>query len=219
MSEILLTEGSVKLYEYEDPKPELNEDLLAHFGILGQKWGQRNGPPYPLGSNKSTGKRLKKSAGDGNGSITKKKQKAVKKAQKTRAKNQKAKVLEKQKQQQIEQTKEQIIKNKDIKAMYRNIDKFTNQDINDILTRLDTEKRLKDRVEALERANESGGKKFKRWVKESAKSGLERGTRSIVSTAAENSLKLGTKFLAKQLVGNNDEYKRLVDQLFKEKKK
>lgn len=26
-----------------------NYDYLAHHGILGQKWGVRNGPPYPLG--------------------------------------------------------------------------------------------------------------------------------------------------------------------------
>ena len=25
-------------------------DYLQHWGILGQKWGQQNGPPYPLGA-------------------------------------------------------------------------------------------------------------------------------------------------------------------------
>lgn len=32
---------------------------LAHHGIIGQKWGERNGPPYPLPSDVSTGKRIK----------------------------------------------------------------------------------------------------------------------------------------------------------------
>ena len=32
---------------------------LYHHGIKGQKWGIRNGPPYPLGSDISTGSRLK----------------------------------------------------------------------------------------------------------------------------------------------------------------
>ena len=26
----------------------MNNDYLVHYGVLGQKWGQRNGPPYPL---------------------------------------------------------------------------------------------------------------------------------------------------------------------------
>lgn len=38
-----------------------NSDYLAHHGILGQKWGKGNGPPYPLsaGAHSSAEKRLK----------------------------------------------------------------------------------------------------------------------------------------------------------------
>lgn len=32
---------------------------LAHHGIIGQKWGKRNGPPYPLSNEVSTGHRIK----------------------------------------------------------------------------------------------------------------------------------------------------------------
>ena len=27
-----------------------SDDILSHHGIVGQKWGHRNGPPYPLGA-------------------------------------------------------------------------------------------------------------------------------------------------------------------------
>lgn len=36
-----------------------DDDDLFHHGIKGMKWGVQNGPPYPLGSDISTGKRLK----------------------------------------------------------------------------------------------------------------------------------------------------------------
>ena len=38
-----------------------NSDYIAHHGIMGQKWGKKNGPPYPLSDDVSTGKRLKES--------------------------------------------------------------------------------------------------------------------------------------------------------------
>ena len=50
------------------PTPDFYHDYIAHHGILGMSWGVRNGPPYPLGSDVSTGHRLKKG-----GSVTKKK--------------------------------------------------------------------------------------------------------------------------------------------------
>lgn len=41
------------------PTPDYYNDYIAHHGVDGQKWGVQNGPPYPLDSKISTGKRLK----------------------------------------------------------------------------------------------------------------------------------------------------------------
>lgn len=222
--EIRQTEEAIKLYEYEDPKPVI-DDVLAHHGILGMHWGRRNGPPYPLSSKVSTGKRLKKAGGgSGSGSVSRKRKKALKKARKTRAKNLKIKTLEKQKQQQLEKTKEEIIQSKDIKAMLRNVDKFTNQDINDMLNRLDVERRLKEQVARQEEASKSAGQRFKEGFKQSVKEGLVSGGKAVTKTVAKNAVKMGTKNLAKKLVGEaktegGDPYTELIDKLFKEEKK
>lgn len=61
-------------------------DYLAHHGILGQKWGTRNGPPYPLdGSDHSASEKKagwRKSLGDGSDSSIRKKNRYVKKESK-----------------------------------------------------------------------------------------------------------------------------------------
>ena len=62
MGEILQSQSVVKLYEYQYNIMDLDE-ALEHHGIKGQKHGVRNGPPYPLDSAISTGKKLKKSVG------------------------------------------------------------------------------------------------------------------------------------------------------------
>lgn len=42
-----------------------DEDYISHYGILGQKWGKKNGPPYPLaaGSHSSSEKKAASAAG------------------------------------------------------------------------------------------------------------------------------------------------------------
>lgn len=62
---------------------------LAHHGIRGQKWGEKNGPPYPLGSDVSTGKSLRKSIGD---AIKRRKENAEEKRRVKRAEISDAKV-------------------------------------------------------------------------------------------------------------------------------
>lgn len=204
----------IRLYEFDYDKPELSEDMLEHHGILGMSWGRKNGPPYPLGSDKSTGKSLKKGfrARRKARKLKKQRVKTLKKARKIREQNRK--VREEQK-----KSKEEIIKSKDISSMAKNIDMFSNQEINDMLNRLDTEKRLQDRVSQQAKANRTRGEKARDLVKESVSKGLESGAKSLISTVSENALKLGVRQLAKEAGRSDEQTQELIDKLFKEKKK
>ena len=75
----------------------LDVEKLTHSGVDGMRWGVRNGPPYPLSRDISTGSRLKtNSSGRKPGGIRgylqtrkvkKKKQAALEKARQTKAEN------------------------------------------------------------------------------------------------------------------------------------
>lgn len=208
----------IRLYEFDYDKPELSEEILEHHGIKGQKWGVRNGPPYPLSRGKSgSGGRNVRYGGAAPSKrkarkMKKQRVKSLKKARKVREQNRKA-------QQEQQKSKEEIIKSKDISSMAKNIDMFSNQEINDMLNRLDTEKRLQDRVTQQQKANRSRGEKAVDLVKDSVSKGLESGAKSLISTVSENALKIGVRKLAKEAGRSDAQTQELIDKLFREKKK
>lgn len=215
MSEILQSQETIKLFEHEDLKPEL-DDVLEHHGILGMHWGRRNGPPYPLDSKISTGKRLKKAGGKG--SISRKRRRALKKARKVRAKNLKIKteqkIQEQKKQaeeQQKQKTKEDIINSKDVKAMLANIDMFTTNEINTVLTRISTERNLKTEVDRQKEADKSAGRKIVDFAAKNAK--------EAATNIASNAVKKGVEVLAKKAIGEatkeaKPEVREAIDTIF-----
>ena len=209
MSEILQSE-EIKLYEYNQYKPELEDEIVKHFGVLNMHWGIRNGPPYPLSRALSTGRKLKAAAKAG--SVKRKRKKALKKARITRAKNAKIRTMEKQ-------TKESIIKNKDIKSMLSNVDKFTSKEINDMLDRLNVEQRLREAVSKQENAKKTWGKKVRDNIGTAVKEEVPKTLGEMTRTATNKGIKLAGNRVLKDLVGPQsvnkygDKWQDIIDQL------
>ena len=171
IEELVDQEMSYKDFESETLKPDLTEEFLAHHGILGQRKGVKHGPPYPLGSDVSTGKRLKSG---GKGKIEKKSfaekrrakkvyKKRVQAAQKARetkaakAAEAKAKAAEEERkakeaqeaqdraekeQLEREQWKRDVINRGDAKTASEHTDLFSNQEIQEIIDRYHATDRL-----------------------------------------------------------------------------
>ena len=106
MGEVLQTSETIKLYCENYEKPDLSDETLAHYGVLGMRWGVR--------------KDRKKSSG------------SIK-----RSKNRKAK-----KQVKTYKDPKEALEARDLDYMNKHKDKFSTNEINQVLSRLDTEKRL-----------------------------------------------------------------------------
>lgn len=202
----------VKLYEHFEQyeKPELSEDTLAHHGIDGQMWGHRNGPPYPLSRKISTGSRLKGSAKRKAKKTQRRRVKSLKKARKARE----AKRVE---QQQIQKSKEEIIKSKDINQMLKKVDDFSNQEIKDMLNRLDIENQLKDRVRKMNEANKPMTQKAVESIKKNFMEGVKEGANQTTKLVGKNAVKLAKNKLAE--LSDNEDIKALLSDQEKNKKK
>ena len=196
------------LYEYDYAKPELTDEFLEHHQILGARWGVHNGPPYPLDSKISTGKRLrdhfkKKKA-------YKKRVKALKKARKV-----KAKVSAEKK--EIAKTKEEIIRTRDAAAMLKNLDKFTTKEITDFNTREQQIANLTTNLKNQQLAKMTKGQKLKELVvntaSDIAKSALKKGIQAAFDyTLSELASKSSSKILKSAYGKNKDQEKRDKEQ-------
>ena len=125
------------------------ESYLSHHGILGMKWGKKNGPPYPLGSNDHSlaQKKAAKSAGikvggsSGKGSIANlfKKKKPVQQA----APKQQPKEPERPETPEEHKAKrEAAIRSGDPNKIRKYRDELTNDELQKALNRVSLNKQL-----------------------------------------------------------------------------
>lgn len=188
------------LYEYDYNKPELTDDFLEHYGVLGMKWGIRKQPKY-------TGtlrQRIKKKK------AYKARVKALKKARKI-----KSKVSAEKK--EAAKTKEEIMRTKDLKAMKKNLDRFSNADIQTVLDRIDKEQRFNEYLAKQDRASMTKAQRLKETFMTNAKAGIKSGAEGTVRLVAKNATKLAINEFAKKMAGEQRE--ELIKKLFKEEKK
>lgn len=149
-------------------------DYIAHHGILGQKWGKKNGPPYPLaaGSHSSSEKKAASAAGvkvgksSGRGSseglnITQSGQKEkpgligsmIEGANNAKLNKQRKAALEKARQAKAAKAEYEAEKKKALESGdYKQIQKYANElstkELQDALMRADTLDRLNKSVDA-----------------------------------------------------------------------
>ena len=203
----------IRLYEFDYDKPELSEETLEHHGIKGQKWGVRNGPPYPLSRGKSgSGGRNVRYGGSAPSKrkarkLQKQRVKSLKKARKVREQNRQVK-------QEQQKSKEEILKTKDLSAMSKNSDMFTTQEINDMLNRISTESKLKDEAAKQANANKTRAQRAAEKIKETAAKSASESSLNLLNQAIKKGTDMALKKAAVEIAkSGGPEAEKVVKQL------
>lgn len=182
------------LYEYDYAKPELTDEFLEHYGVLGMKWGIRK-DRYRGISGLIRRHKLKK-----------KRKKALQKAREIRAK----KVAEAK---ENTKTKEQIIADHDQEAMLKNIKLFSTKEIQDFNQRTAAIKLASDNAKALLASKKTKAQKLKEFVisnvkdaaKEKAQEIIKNSTKKLIGSLTDSLLGTGSSEKSEKSNKQNDQ--------------
>lgn len=108
---------------------------LYHHGVEGMSWGERNGPPYPLGGLDKKVARAEAKRKKARERALEKARKAAKKKRKAEAHDQKIAAKQARQQEKDQILKEKLLRKGDLKDIQKNRRLFTTQELNDAIVR------------------------------------------------------------------------------------
>lgn len=173
-----------------------HEESLYHHGVEGMSWGDRNGPPYPLGGVDKKVARAEYKAKKEKERRLKKLQKAAKKARKVKAKNakQEAEILKK---------KQKLVKEGDLDKIRKNANLFTNEELQYVIERDNQKRALGSKDER------TADEKFELAMKRMAQIGDIAANAGKVLSAAKTGADLITSFKSAKVKDLEAEDKRM----------
>lgn len=125
-------------------------EYLAHHGVDKQKWGHRNGPPYPLNPEQMTSAQKKANANEG---WFKRKLREAKEAKQAKKEAKEAKKVEEKLAKQAhkqgrlsEQERKEVYDKADIKTAYQHASEYSNRDLQSIMERYEMQQALSQKV-------------------------------------------------------------------------
>ena len=115
-------------------------DYLEHHGTIGQKWGVRNGPPYPLAGGGLRAALERRKAAKAEKAEAKKRKKKGQMLQKAK----KAKAKEREREEKQKRAREKLLQKymENPIKLYKHRDKFTKEELNKANERFEAEKKL-----------------------------------------------------------------------------
>lgn len=125
-------------------------EYLAHHGVDKQKWGHRNGPPYPLNPEQMTSAQKRANANEG---WFKRKIREAKEAKQAKKDAKEAKKVEEKLAKQAhkqgrlsEQERKDVYNRADVKTAYEHISEYSNREIQSIMERYEMQQALSQKV-------------------------------------------------------------------------